>query len=55
MIANLLARIRHTPIRRAIERGDVGAPRVLMVYFFGINATLVGLVMTVLLARTLAE
>ena len=55
MVANLLATIRYAQIRRAIERGDVGAPHALMVYVFGITATLVGLVMTVLLVRALAE
>jgi putative membrane protein len=55
MAANLLATIRYAQIRRAIERGDVGAPHPLMVYVFGITATLVGLVMTVLLVRALAE
>jgi uncharacterized membrane protein YidH (DUF202 family) len=55
MAANLLATIRYAQIRRAIERGDVGAPHALMVYVFGITATLVGLVMTVLLVRALAE
>lgn len=55
MAANLLATIRYAQIRRAIERGDVGAPHVLVVYVFGITATLVGLVMTVLLVRALTE
>jgi putative membrane protein len=55
MVANLLATIRYSQIRRAIQRGDVGAPGALMVYVFGITATLVGLVMTVLLLRALAE
>ena len=55
MAANLLATIRYAQIRRSIERGDVGAPHALMVYVFGITATLVGLVMTVLLVRALAE
>jgi hypothetical protein len=34
-----------TQIRRAIERGDVGAPHAFVVYVFGITATLVGRVM----------
>ena len=55
MLANLFATIRYAQIRRAIERGDVGAPPPLMVYVFGITATFVGLVMTVLLARTIAD
>jgi putative membrane protein len=55
MLANLLATIRYAQIRRAIERGDVGAPGAVMVYVFGLTATLVGLVMTVLLVRALGE
>jgi putative membrane protein len=55
MLANLLATIRYAQIRRAIERGDTGAPHALVVYAFGITATLVGLVMTVLLVRALAD
>ena len=55
MVANLLATIRYAQIRRAIDRGDVGAPHALMVVVFGITATLVGLVMTVLLVRALAD
>src|ERR1700727_1512997 len=34
MAANLLATIRYAQIRRAIERGDVGAPSARMVYIF---------------------
>jgi putative membrane protein len=49
MLANLAATVRYAQIRRAIERGAVGAPSPLMVYAFGATATLVGLVMTVLL------
>jgi putative membrane protein len=55
MLANLLATIRYARVRSAIERGDVGAPNATMVYVFGATATLVGLVMTVLLARALGE
>jgi putative membrane protein len=55
MLANLLATIRYGQIRRAIERGDVGAPSSLVIYAFGTTAVLVGLAMTVLLVRALAE
>jgi putative membrane protein len=55
MLANLLATIRYAQIRRAIERGETGAPHALVVYVFGIIASLIGLVMTVLLVRALAE
>ena len=55
MIANLLATIRFARIRRAIDRGETGAPDATMVYVFGATATLVGLVMTLLLVRALGE
>ena len=55
MLANLLATVRYGQIRRAIERGDVGAPSAGIVYAFGVTATAVGAVMTVLLLRALAE
>jgi putative membrane protein len=55
MLANLLATVRYGQIRRAIERGDVGAPSAAIVYAFGVTATAVGAVMTVLLRRALAE
>ena len=55
MIANLLATIRYARIRRAIDRGDVGSPNALVVYVFGVTATVVGVVMTVLLLRALGE
>jgi putative membrane protein len=55
MLANLAATVRYGQIRRAIERGAVGAPNPLIVYAFGATATLVGLAMTVLLLRALAE
>src|SRR5689334_20061727 len=55
MLANLLATIRYTRIRLAIERGEVGAPSATMVIVFGAMATVIGLVMTVLLVRALGE
>ena len=55
MMANLLATIRYGRIRHAIERGAFGAPSATLVYVIGITAALVGLAMTVLLARTLGE
>jgi|HubBroStandDraft_6_1064221.scaffolds.fasta_scaffold332224_2 putative membrane protein len=55
MIANLLATVRYGQVRGAIERGDVGPPRAGIVYVIGITATLVGLVMTILLARALGD
>ncbi|HEX4341022.1 MAG TPA: DUF202 domain-containing protein [Polyangiaceae bacterium] len=55
MVANLLATVRYAQIRRAIDRGEVGAPSAIVVYAFGITAALIGLVMTVLLFRALAD
>ena len=55
MLANLLATLRYARIRRAIERGDVGAPSPLLVYALGGTVTLIGLAMTILLARALGE
>src|SRR5260221_9286028 len=55
MGANLMATIRYGQVRRAIARGFIGAPSASLVYAIGITATLVGLAMTILLARTLAE
>jgi hypothetical protein len=55
MLANLLATIRYAQIRRAIERGDVGAPSAAVVFIFGATATVIGLVMTILLVRALGE
>lgn len=53
MLANLLATIRYASIRTAIKRGDVGAPSAALVYAVGAVASLIGLAMTVLLARAL--
>jgi putative membrane protein len=55
MLANLTATVRYGQIRRAIERGDVGAPNAVVVYALGATATLVGLVMTILLVRALGD
>jgi putative membrane protein len=55
MLANLLATLRFASIRRAIERGSVGAPSAALVYVLGITVTLIGLVMTILLARAVSE
>ena len=55
MVANLLATVRYAQIRRAIERGDVGAPNATLVYAVGATATLIGIAMTVLLVRALGE
>jgi putative membrane protein len=55
MTANLLATLRYGRVRRDIERGEVGAPSATLVYVLGITVTLIGLAMTVLLARALGE
>jgi putative membrane protein len=55
MLANMLATIRYAQIRRAIERGDVGAPSATVVFLFGATATVIGVVMTVLLVRAVGE
>jgi putative membrane protein len=55
MFANILATFRYASVRRAIERGDVGAPSAMLVYVMGATASLVGIVMTTLLVRALAE
>ena len=55
MVANALATLRYARVRRAIERGDVAAPSAALVYVMGTTASLVGVAMTVLLMRALAE
>jgi putative membrane protein len=55
MLANLLATIRYARVRRAIERGEVGAPSAGLVYALGVVATLIGLAMTIMLARALGQ
>lgn len=55
MMANVLATVRYGRIRRGIKRGEVGAPSATLVYFVGITGALVGLAMTVLLARSIGQ
>jgi len=55
MLANLLATLRFASIRRSIERGHVGAPNAGLVYVLGVTVTLIGLAMTLLLARAVSE
>lgn len=55
MVANLFATIRYARIRRAIQRGDVGAPSAGMVLVFGAIVTAVGLGMTLLLIRAIGD
>ncbi len=53
MVINLAATVRYARNRRALERGEVSPPGALLVYVLGGLATLIGLVMTILLARAL--
>jgi putative membrane protein len=55
MLVSLAATLRYGRLRRAIERGDVGAPEATIVYVVGITVAAVGLGLTVLLARSLAQ
>jgi putative membrane protein len=53
--ANALATLRYRTVRRAIDRGDVGAPSAGLVYSLGVTATIVGIAMSVLLGRALGD
>ncbi len=55
MLASCSATIRYGLVRRAIRRGEVGAPRAALVYVVGVVSTLVGLSLSVLLARSLSR
>ncbi len=55
MMANVLATVRYGQVRRAILRGDVGAPSATFVYVLGTAAVLVGLAMTILITRSLGD
>lgn len=55
MLASLLATVRYARVRSAIERGDVGAPSGALVYALGVVATLIGLAMTIMLARAIGQ
>jgi putative membrane protein len=55
MVTNLVATLRYARIRKAIERGDVGAPSATWVYALGFGAALVGLAMSMLLLRSVGE
>ena len=51
MLASSSATVRYGMVRRAIDRGEVGAPRAIIVYTIGTVTTLVGLGLSVALAR----
>jgi len=55
MVTNLVGTLRYGRIRRAIERGDVGAPSATVVYAVGFGAALIGLAMSALLLRSVGE
>jgi putative membrane protein len=54
-VSNALATVRYGRVRRAIERGPTRGPGVGLVYALGFTTALVGVVMAVLLARTMAD
>jgi putative membrane protein len=54
-LANALATFRYAHVRRAIERGDLGAPSAALVIAVGATATLLGVGMGVLLTASLAD
>jgi putative membrane protein len=55
MLASLSATVRYGLVRSAIDRGEVGAPRAVVVYVIGVVSTLVGLGLSILLARSLSR
>ena len=55
MLTSLSATVRYGLVRRAIHRGEVGAPGERLVYVVGAVATLIGLGMSILLARSLGR
>ena len=55
MVTNLVGTVRYGRVRRAILRGDVGAPAPTLVYAVGIGAALIGLAMSVLLVQSAGE
>jgi putative membrane protein len=54
-LTNAAATVRYMHVRRGIERGDLGAPNVAFVIGLGATATLIGVAMALLLARSIAE
>jgi putative membrane protein len=54
-LANALATLRYANVRRAIERGEVGAPSAALVIAFGATATLIGVGMGALLAMAIGD
>lgn len=55
MLTSLSATLRYRQVRMAIERGSVGAPSAAAVYVIGVAVTAIGLAMSVLLSKALAD
>jgi putative membrane protein len=55
MLVSVVATLRYGRLRQAIERGEVGAPDAAIVYVVGVTVGAVGLGLTILLARSLAQ
>lgn len=55
MLTSLSATLRYRQVRMAIERGSVGAPSAAAVYVIGVAVTVIGLAMSVLLSKALAD
>jgi putative membrane protein len=54
-LVNALATLRYSQVRRAIERGEVGAPSATLVIAAGVAATLLGVGMGALLAASIGD
>jgi putative membrane protein len=55
MVTSLSATLRYRQVRKAIERGSTGAPSAAAVYVVGIMVTVIGLAMSMLLAKALGD
>ncbi len=55
VLSSLAATLRFWRVKRAIERGEVGAPSAAIVYVVGFTVTAVGLALTALLAHALGQ
>jgi putative membrane protein len=55
MLTTFFGTIRYAIVRRSILRGELGAPKPALVYTLGATVTLVGIAMTALVLRSLAE
>ena len=55
VLINALATLRYGTVRRAIDRGSLGAPSAALVYAMGALAVVIGVAMAILLARSVSE